>query len=113
MPEFNMSCLEDEEGLRFLDLHERYVAGRGSLKDANDHAEFAYLLAKGRAELRLHEGSWRVRCALEGLHDECPSWVAATDATIDHILMRDHGGTHEADNLQTACYHCNSSKNGS
>lgn len=38
----------------------------------------------------------------------CGAGVETEQLTLDHIIPRSHGGTHEATNLVTACGRCNS-----
>ena len=46
----------------------------------------------------------RVQSALGG-------WAHKTrELSLDHLVCREHGGTHESSNLVTACYSCNSQR---
>ena len=112
MADFETRRLEDHELAEFLALHEVYVENDGAIPDPDDHAEFARLLAKARADLTVVDGDWLVSCALDGYHEDCLGSMHLAHATIDHVILRTDGGSHDAENLQTACTHCNSSKNG-
>lgn len=41
----------------------------------------------------------------------CKECGSTEDLSIDHIIPRSKGGTHDEDNLQTLCRRCNSAKN--
>jgi 5-methylcytosine-specific restriction endonuclease McrA len=40
----------------------------------------------------------------------CGANEGESPLTLDHVLAREMGGTHNADNLVTCCFSCNSSK---
>jgi 5-methylcytosine-specific restriction endonuclease McrA len=42
----------------------------------------------------------------------CEYCGALDNITIDHIVPLSRGGRHEANNLTSACFSCNSSKSG-
>ena len=41
----------------------------------------------------------------------CDDQLSVETATVDHVVPRLHGGSHDVENLVTACQPCNSSKN--
>lgn len=49
--------------------------------------------------------SFRCVYCCADLHDAAPS-----DVTLDHVIPRADGGSHDASNLITACRHCNSQR---
>ncbi len=57
-----------------------------------------------RLAIYLRDGFTCVYC-LRDLHDANPF-----DVTLDHLMPRSLGGTHETTNLVTACRSCNSSR---
>ena len=57
-----------------------------------------------RLAIYLRDGFTCVYC-LRDLHDTDPF-----DVTLDHLIPRSLGGTHETTNLVTACRSCNSSR---
>ena len=57
-----------------------------------------------RLAIYLRDGFTCVYC-LRDLHDTNPF-----DVTLDHLIPRSLGGTHETTNLVTACRSCNSSR---
>lgn len=56
--------------------------------------------------------SQKKRVAIVVLRDNCQCVYCGSDQklTLDHIKPRNFGGTHEAENLVTACQVCNSKR---
>lgn len=59
-----------------------------------------WIHAEKRLALYLRDGCACVWCG-QTLEEGCT-------LTLDHVIPREHGGTHEASNLVTACLSCNS-----
>ena len=57
-----------------------------------------------RLAIYLRDGFTCIDC-LRDMHDADPF-----DVTLDHLIPRSLGGTHETTNLATACRSCNSSR---
>jgi len=96
------------------DKAETIENGRGYLHSASDIFEIpsvirlAYLIRRPRPQGRLTRRDIFLRDQFTCQY--CGS--QSKDLTLDHVLPRHRGGTHEWDNVVAACKHCNHKKAG-